>query len=231
MKKLIQFIFSVKNSSDKKHKVLTFFGAKLKFKCKKNHIKCANNNLISDDKYAAMYSQIHSSNSSYGSTSIDFLNEARVIIDYLQPKSVLDFGCGKGALLNKLQELYPNILFYGYDPSIKGKEIIPVEKVDLVINTDVLEHIPENIIPNVLKKMSSLSDNVFFALHHALATAILPNGENAHITVKPKEWYGEILSNYFKIVNQYNGKFDYTSFALTFNLPEDVKEDFIKAIG
>lgn len=39
MKRLIQYIFSVTNSLDKRHKIVSILGIKLKFKRHKNYIK------------------------------------------------------------------------------------------------------------------------------------------------------------------------------------------------
>lgn len=193
-----------------------------------------NNNIcdlvsISNDYYTEIYKEIHNNDSSYGAAS-DHLKSLQIIIEYLKPKTVLDYGCGKGVLSNKLQKLYPDIIFYQYDPSIPGKDFIPITNVDLVINIDVLEHIPEGMIPNVLEKIAQLSSHAFFALHHAKAKAILPNGENAHITIKPKTWYKNILSKYFNKINQYDCKYEFKSVALTFDIPAEINEKFIKEI-
>ena len=146
----------------------------------------------------AQYRSLHEISSNYGTSSIRYLPEIRLIIDYLEPKTVLDFGCGKASLIKILAKNYPKIEFYGFDPAIPGRDTLPVEKADLIINTDVLEHIPEDILPDVIKKIASISNNVYFALHHGLAKTILPNGENAHCTVKPPQWYYDLLSRHFK---------------------------------
>lgn len=190
---------------------------------------------ITDSKYTEQYKELHEQKDDYGTSSIELLDEVCLFIDYLQPKTILDYGCGKGLLSNKIAELYPNIKVYQYDPSIPGLEKIPVVKADLVINTDVLEHIPENILPNVVKNISEISQNVYFQLHHGLAAAILPNGENAHCTVKPPVWYHEMFKKYFNNVNPLKGKHPINSVVITFNIDEDIKnkynkiiEDFIK---
>ncbi|WP_164927159.1 hypothetical protein [Chlorobaculum tepidum] len=60
---------------------------------------------------------------------------------------------------------------------------------DVVVNTDVLEHVPEAELDCVLRDFRKLSTNAIIIPHLAKATRILPNGENAHCTIKtPSEW-------------------------------------------
>lgn len=103
-----------------------------------------------------------------------------------------------GALIKALAESFPDIKFYGYDPAVEGMDILPVKEVDLVINTDVLEHIPEDELEETIEKISSLSQNALFMLNHRLAGLILSNNENAHCTVKPPIWYYNLFCKFYK---------------------------------
>ena len=112
-------------------------------------------------------------------------------------KSFLDYGCGKSNLsdffkkINKMQ-------IYKYDPAIEIYSNIPKGlEVDLIANCDVLEHIPEQDIDNVIKEMSLISKNVFFNIYLTKATTILENGENAHCTIKPIKWWIKKISKYY----------------------------------
>jgi SAM-dependent methyltransferase len=87
--------------------------------------------------------------------------------------SVLDVGCGQGSFLQELQSEFPNIKPYGIDISSSGVELarkrVPGgrfwvlditdkfldEKCDLVVCSEVLEHIPNDVsaLQN-LRKMS-----------------------------------------------------------------------------
>ncbi len=180
--------------------------------------------------YIEQYKLLYANESSYGGASIEFINEISIFIDYLQPKTVLDFGCGTGELLNELVMKFPNINFIGYDPAIPGKDELPAGKFDLVINTDVLEHVPEYEIPALLEKISKLSSNVYFNLHHALAKTILPNGENAHCTVKPPEWYHALMSNYFEHITPLKGRRKKISVVVTFRIPEVVTNEYMSVL-
>jgi hypothetical protein len=177
-----------------------------------------------------LYKELHSSSSIYGSSSAEFIDEISLMIEYLSPKTVLDYGCGKGAVIALLQAKFPTIRFYGYDPAIPGRDVLPVEKADMVINTDVLEHIPEGDLPDVIREIRRLSDRVYFNLHHALASAILPNGENAHCTVKPPVWYHELQGTCFETVTPLQGRHKYMSVALTFDIPPHIRKKYISIV-
>jgi O-methyltransferase domain len=160
---------------------------------------------ITSTTYTEQYNELHKKNADYGASSITLFKEVSLIIEFIKPKTILDYGCGKGALINKIAQKYPSITCHKYDPSINGIETITITEADLVINTDVLEHIPEELIDGVLEKISTLSQNVFFNLHHGLANTILPNGENAHCTVKPPDWYHQKMNKYFNTITPSSG--------------------------
>lgn len=175
-----------------------------------------------------LYEEMHNNDISYGTSSVEFLSELCLVIDYLKPKVVLDYGCGKGILITRLKEIYPGIEFYGYDPAIEQRKILPVEKADLVINTDVLEHIPEESLPDVIKQIANISTKVFFNLHHALAAAILQNGENAHCTVKPPFWYYNLFKDYFPSLTFLDGHEKWNTVVLTFPVHASFIQSYYK---
>lgn len=114
------------------------------------------------DSKVQQYKILHSNDDTYGKASLELVNEVSVFIEFLKPKVILDYGCGKGALVKELQKLYPKIDIYGYDPAISENDILPNIKPDLIINTDVLEHIPEQELPEVIKRISMIGTNCFF---------------------------------------------------------------------
>ena len=177
------------------------------------------------------YKELHKSSQNYGASESDFLAEICLIINYLKPKVILDYGCGKGALIKELSNIYPDIQIYGYDPVIENKDFLPINKADLVINTDVLEHIPEDEIEQVIKQIASISSNVYFNLHHALAHTQLPNGENAHCTVKPLFWYYELFKKHFDTQTILEGRYKHLSVVLTFPIPTNVYLEYYNIIN
>ena len=157
---------------------------------------------------------------------MELLPAIQPIIEFLKPKRILDYGCGKGNLVKALANKYPSIKVYGYDPAVEEFEKMPVDKVDLVICTDVLEHIPENELPDTVARIASLSENVFFHLHHAKAVAVLPNGENAHCTIYSPKQYADLLKKFFPTLNFLTGLNNVTSTCITFTLPQNISDNW-----
>jgi len=113
------------------------------------------------------------------------------LIEQYQPTSILDFGCGKGLLVKSLKSKYPNTTVIGYDPAFNSS--IP-ESVDMIISTDVLEHVePDQIIATLhdLRTRARLVQYHLIACHKAVK--ILADGRNAHLIIEPPEWWEDII--------------------------------------
>lgn len=137
-----------------------------------------------------------------GQHSADIVYSA---IEILGIKDMLDYGCGRGTLKAMLQKFSCPIEIREYDPAIPGKEDMP-EPADFVTCTDVLEHVEPECIEEVLSHISSLTKRyAFFIISCKEASRLLPDGRNAHILVKPPEWWLKKLHQHgFEIMNSYN---------------------------
>ena len=146
-------------------------------------------------KYSEQYKQIHKTKryGVSGEGNHEKIKENRPQKAY----RVLDYGCGQGDLLGKLEVAHPVY----YDPNVEGRDTKPEGLMDWIICTDVMEHIPEEELDEVLTDIFSYGNNVFMMISLALAHEILPNGDNAHCTVKPAEWWLDLLSDYTEHVN------------------------------
>ena len=128
----------------------------------------------------------------------------KVLSDLFQAKTIFDYGCGKGQqyqpiqikddkgnlLFNSIQEYLGIEKITLYDPNYEPFNKLPTEKSDGVICTDVLEHIPEEDIDWVLDELFSFANKFVFANVACFpAEKHLPNGENAHCTIKEPEWW------------------------------------------
>lgn len=128
----------------------------------------------------------------------------RFIID-VKPNSILDFGCGKGKLLGKIKESFPNIDTVGYDPANPefDKSIDDI-KVDMIISSDVLEHVEPEYINETLKFLKSKSKFFFHLIACSPAKLVLPDGRNAHLIVENDNWWREKFLNLnYKVHQEY----------------------------
>ena len=189
--------------------------------------------MITNKNYVEQYKLLNDKNKLYYESNLsifNMVNEISLFIDYLKPKNILDYGCGNGVLLKLLRYKYPEINIDGYDPAIKEFSVIPQNHYDMIINTDVLEHIPKSDIGDVVNHIKSLSNNVFFCLHHGKAWTILPNGENAHTTIEPKEWYHNLMKKYFDIIIPLNARNAINSIVITFNINKRIFNKYNKIL-
>lgn len=189
--------------------------------------------MITNKNYVEQYKLLNDKNKLYYESNLsifNMVNEISLFIDYLKPKNILDYGCGNGVLLKLLRHKYPEINIDGYDPAIKEFSVIPQNHYDMIINTDVLEHIPKSDIGDVVNHIKSLSNNVFFCLHHGKAWTILPNGENAHTTIEPKEWYHNLMKKYFDIIIPLNARNPINSIVITFNINKRIFNKYNKIL-
>lgn len=106
-------------------------------------------------------------------------------------ESVLDYGCGRGTLAVALKEL--GIKATEYDPGIPGKDITP-KLTDVVVSTDVFEHIEPECVDNVLRHTYLLArKGGFFAIAKQPAKKILQDGRNAHLSCHEDAWWVDAL--------------------------------------
>jgi len=141
--------------------------------------------MLLSDKYKKQLIRMHEKYRSFGSGS-KFRN---AVIKALGYEDVLDYGCGKGKLLVNKK----------YDPAITEFSNEP-EPADLVVCTDVLEHIEPDCLDDVLRHIKSKMIKAgFFTISCSPAAKKLPDGRNAHLTVQHPEWWINKLSEFFVI--------------------------------
>ena len=127
------------------------------------------------------------------------------LIEDTGSNTLLDYGSGKGIAYELpsvdapgLGNVGPLIDYWNvdyvlcYDPCYPVYARRPDEVFDGVVCTDVLEHCPEEDLDWIMTDLFSYARRfVFAAVACFAAKTHLPNGENAHCTVQPGQWWHE----------------------------------------
>jgi hypothetical protein len=165
----------------------------------------------------AMYRQMHQKGEEFlGGTAEEtfpgFSLDAQVqrikaLIDRTAADTILDYGCGKGLqyeprpIKSDTGESWTGIIDYWdigelvcYDPCYERYNKLPEGTFDGVICIDVLEHCPEQDLPWIIGELFGYAGRFVFA-NVACFPALkrLPNGENAHCTIRPREWWHDLV--------------------------------------
>jgi len=113
----------------------------------------------------------------------------KFFVDY-KPTTVMDFGCGKGALIASVKQLHPDVVAEGYDPGNPDFAKLPDQTFDAVVSTDALEHVEPAYLDNTLRMIDSKIERCgFFRIACYPAKKKLPDGRNAHLIVELPEWW------------------------------------------
>lgn len=139
--------------------------------------------LISPD-YLAQIRQLHAQRK-WGDGGHKYAGAVRLLAREVGATSILDYGCGHGTL----REHLPEFDVREYDPGIVGKDELP-SAADIVVCSDVLEHIERDCIDAVLGHICGLTQKVCFAvISMRPAHTLLPDGRNAHLIVASVKWW------------------------------------------
>ena len=147
------------------------------------------------------YKQYHKENDSYGSGGALKFHLQHIIdlVKDTKAESLLDFGCGKaeGYLEYNHHEMWGGIMPSLYDPAIPEYEVLPDKIFDGVFSFDVMEHIPKEQLPETFENIFSRAKKfVFLGISTRPSKTILPNGENAHCTVEPIDFWTSMVEKY-----------------------------------
>lgn len=119
-------------------------------------------------------------------------------------RDILDYGCGQRTLERDLGWAIRN-----YDPCIPGLDASP-DPADVVVCTDVLEHIELECLDEVLDDLRRVTRKAgFFVIATRPAEKTLPDGRNAHLIQEPISWWMPRLEARFVVsqVKEMAGEF------------------------
>jgi len=130
----------------------------------------------------------------YGISGARWAHPVRQLCEQLGTRDVLDYGCGQRTLEKSLG--FP---IHNYDPCIAGLDA-PPEPADIVVCTDVLEHIEPDCLDEVLDDLRRVTRRAgFFLIATRPAQKFLPDGRNAHLIQQGPEWWLPRLEQRFRI--------------------------------
>jgi 2-polyprenyl-3-methyl-5-hydroxy-6-metoxy-1,4-benzoquinol methylase len=133
--------------------------------------------------------------------------------------SVLDYGCGKGYLGKEIP--FP---IWEYDPAISGKDHTP-KPADLVVCTDVLEHIEPDKLPHVLDDLRRCVKEIgYFVISTRLAGKKLADGRNAHLIVEKKDWWENQLKGFLNVGQIFHNEKTAELYVIVSPLSKQVKQ-------
>lgn len=111
--------------------------------------------------------------------------------------SLLDYGSGAGDAYRQPHKVHegwgiPKARIRCYDPSFPKLDTLPVSAYDGVICSDVLEHVPEDDVDILIRKLFEHSKMfVWASVCCRPAKKLFIDGTNMHVTLHPIEWWRE----------------------------------------
>ena len=168
----------------------------------------------SEDYYELLdsYKELHKEEGKFrGISLVPLVPTLMNIIKENNCKTLLDYGCGKAIPYSKkecksiglkkpVQELCNLDSFDLYDPAYPKYNKLSKKKYDIVVCTDVMEHIAEQDIDWVLKDILSHSKKTVFlniscqpALKHFKKGKF--KGQNVHVSVFHGTWWSDKVKN------------------------------------
>ena len=155
---------------------------------------------------ASEYKRMHQAKQFPGRSLEKHLPELKALVEEYNCQSLLDYGCGE-AMHHRKPFLVGNTTLY--DPYCEPYSRVPVGTFDMVICTDVMEHIPEQDVARVIADLINYTDKVLFlAICTKPASKKFANGINVHLTVQPAPWWDRLIDSFnidgLKIVRHYS---------------------------
>lgn len=141
------------------------------------------------------YAQLHQQRT-YGNTAVRMRRFIEPWVQLAEPASILDYGAGQGGFVEVIDAPTATVR-HSYDPAIPALATPPAQNYDFVVCIDVLEHLEPDEVGPVLSDISRLSTTALFIVTTAPARAILPDGRNAHTTVRPPRWWRAAIKDAF----------------------------------
>lgn len=152
--------------------------------------------------YRAQQIALHAARDDYGVASEKWAVAVSNIVNTFGIKSLIDYGCGKGRLLQAMKSipLHHTLEVQLYDPAISKWSNLPTP-AELVVCIDVAEHVEPEFTESFLDELARLAQRmVFITVHCGPAVKVLDDGRNAHLVQEPPAWWLPLLMRRFDLI-------------------------------
>jgi hypothetical protein len=155
--------------------------------------------MLISEHYREQNAHLIKNNPNYAISGKRWRDKVRLLSDWGR-KPILDYGAGRCYLKTALGPAYT---VHCYDPCVEAIASTP-EPCEVVYCGDVLEHIEPDCLSDVLADLRRVVIGVgLFGIAIAPSSTSLPDGRNAHLLVKPYEWWRErLIEAGFTITNE-----------------------------
>jgi len=150
--------------------------------------------VLISEAYRAANARLHDALPYYGSYGGRHAEQVRALMSRRDCKTLLDYGAGKGGLALAMSD----VPVTNYDPVTFPDE---PEPADFVACLDVLELIEPECFKAVLWHLrSKVLKAGFLTIATRPAKKVLADGRNAHLIVRPPEWWLPKFQKRFSLV-------------------------------
>jgi hypothetical protein len=154
------------------------------------------------EPYRELNKKLHERDPMYGASSGKWAIVASKMAEKNQFASILDYGAGKGDLERGLRQHWagaPVCEVISYDPAVPGMEF--KKPCDLVVCTDVLEHVEPECVDAVLDDIRDLTKQLAFITVSTMpAEKTLEDGRNAHVSLHDARWWSDKIWDRFEVI-------------------------------
>jgi len=147
----------------------------------------------------------------WGTTGGQYVGESLVNIlsEFTEIETILDYGCGSASLRDFVRDRGIEKDWTLYDPGVYKFNDEPKGKFDLVVTTDVLEHVEEPMLNNTVRNLQSLAGKYLLSEIACYLSGVKfkegpYNGQDLHINLKaPDAWRLRLEHPKLEIIESY----------------------------
>ena len=155
--------------------------------------------MLISEAYREQNVLLHAQRHDYGCRGHRHAPQIRELAEAMGTKDILDYGAGKATLQDAL-----GFDIRCYDPAFPDLAGEPVP-ADLVVCTDVLEHIEPECLDAVLDDLQRVTKRTLFCtIATRPAVKHLPDGRNTHLIVQTMKWWLPKLWDRFMLGSIHN---------------------------